>query len=179
MNKTLKQYDTALAECKDIFKKKLSDYGPSWRIFRVSSLADQIFIKANRIRTLEEVKESKVGEGIRGEWLGIVNYGIMALIQSELGFASSPDLSIQKAEEYYDKHAGEIRELMIKKNHDYGEAWRDMRVSSFTDLILVKLARIQQIEDNSGVTQVSEGVESNLHDIVNYALFALIKIDEK
>src|SRR5690606_12682971 len=179
MDKTLKQYDAAMAECKEIFLKKLSDYGPSWRIFRVISLADQIFIKANRIRTLEEGVESKVGEGIRGEWLGIVNYGIMALIQQELGFASSTDISNEKAEELYNKYANEIRSLMIKKNHDYGEAWRDMRISSFTDLILVKLARIQQIEDNKGVTQISEGIDSNIFDIVNYALFAIIKIDEK
>ncbi len=179
MERTFEQYDAALAECRNVFAKKLKDYGPSWRIFRLSSLADQLYIKANRIRTLQEVKESKVDEGTKGEWQGIVNYGIISLIQLELGYVSQPDISIEKALSLYDSYAAEIRALMAKKNHDYGEAWRDMRLASFTDLILVKLSRIQQINDNSGVTLISEGVDSNIFDMVNYALFALIKMEEE
>ena len=178
MEHTLQQYNKVLAECTSVFVKKMKDYGPSWRIFRVGSLADQIFIKANRIRTLQEVKESRVGEDTRGEWVGIVNYSIIALIQIELGYSAQPDISGETAAELYTKYAAEARDLMTRKNHDYGEAWRDMRIASFTDLILVKLARIRQIGDNDGQTIASEGIDANFYDIINYALFALIKLDE-
>lgn len=171
------QYDRAAAECRDIFIRKMRDYGPSWRILRPSSITDQLFIKATRIRSLEEKGESRVGEGIRPEYVGLVNYSIMGMIQMELGAANEPDLSTGQATELYEKHLLATKQLMERKNHDYGEAWRDMRLKSLTDLILVKIHRIRQIEDNEGHTEVSEGIEANLQDMVNYAMFALIKLE--
>lgn len=179
MPDTSAQYDEVINKCKDIFSKKMRDYGSSWRILRLSSLTDQIYIKANRIKTLEEKGESKVGEGISGEYLGIVNYCIMALIQLELGPAEEPKMNVEKAEELYSKYASNTKDLMMAKNHDYGEAWRDMRISSYTDLILTKLLRIKQIEDNDGDTEISEGVDANYQDIMNYSIFALIRLSEQ
>lgn len=175
---TTEQYDAVLAKCAALFKKKTSDYGTAWRILRTSSLTDQIFIKASRIRTLQEVAESKVDEGIVPEFVGIVNYCYMALIQCELSKDHPLEMPAEEANDRYRKAADETRELMLRKNHDYGEAWRDMRVSSLTDLILMKLLRVKQIEDNDGNTLVSEGVDANYMDIANYALFALILIEE-
>ena len=171
------QYAAMMDKCKGVFFQKMEDYGTAWRILRTSSLTDQIFIKANRIRTLQEIEKAQVNEGLEPEFIGIVNYSIMALIQLEL--LNSEELNLEKteAESLYDKYAEEARVLMTRKNHDYGEAWRDMRVSSLTDLILMKLLRIKQIEDNQGKTKVSEGIDANYYDIVNYAIFALIKLE--
>jgi len=177
--KTKSQYRAVLAECKDIFFKKMQDYGTAWRILRTSSLTDQIFIKANRIRTIQEVKQSMVDEGVKAEFIGVVNYCIMALIQLELMEDDELDLEYGKAESLYEKYSGEAFELMNKKNHDYGEAWRDMRISSLTDLILMKLLRVKQIEDNSGKTLISEGIDANYYDMINYAIFALILLSEQ
>ncbi|MEM7162376.1 MAG: DUF1599 domain-containing protein [Bacteroidota bacterium] len=179
MEKTLEQYDAALAKCEDLFMKKMKDYGSAWRILRTSSLTDQIFIKANRIRTIQQTGENKVGEDIPNEFVGIVNYAVMALIQLELVADEELELSTEEARKHYKKQAELSRDLMIRKNHDYGEAWRDMRVSSLTDLILMKILRVKQIEDNSGETIVSEGIDANYQDMMNYALFALIKIGEE
>ncbi len=173
---TSRQFRDIIARCKDIFFQKMRDYGSAWRILRTSSLTDQIFIKANRIRTLQELKQSKVDEGIEPEFIGIVNYCIMALIQLELDAKEGLQLEEDRARQLYDKYAEEAHDLMSNKNHDYGEAWRDMRVSSLTDLILMKLLRIKQIEDNLGKTLVSEGVDANYFDIINYAVFALIHL---
>ena len=178
MKKTVNQYNTIIERCKDIFIKKMKDYGASWRILRTTSLTDQIFIKANRIRTLETIGESKVGEGIEPEFLGIINYCLMALIQIDKGFANEPDLNHEQAEKLFLEKFEVAKNLMLAKNHDYGEAWRDMRVSSFTDLILVKLLRIKEIENNQGKTIVSEGIDANYLDIINYAVFALIQLEE-
>lgn len=178
MQKTVQQYDAAVKVCKDLFVKKLKDYGTAWRILRLPSLTDQIFIKAQRIRTLQQSGVKKVDEDERSEFIGIVNYGIMALIQLELGVVEQPDITPGQAAELYDKHIEETKTLMQAKNHDYGEAWRDMRISSLTDLILQKLLRVKQIEDNSGKTLVSEGLQANYQDMVNYALFALISMEE-
>lgn len=175
----MKAYDEALANCSNLFMKKAMDYGSSWRILRTSSLTDQLYIKASRIRSLEKKSERKIDEGIEPEYVGLVNYAIMALIQLELGPADKPDLEGEILSELYNKHANETKQLMIAKNHDYGEAWREMRLTSITDLILVKLLRIRQIEDNDGKTIVSEGLDANYHDIINYALFALIKLKEE
>lgn len=175
---TSQQFRKALGECKDIFFNKMRDYGTAWRILRTSSLTDQIYIKGNRIRTLQEMKKSLVNEGIRSEFIGIVNYCIMALIQLELIDHEEINLDYTYAEALYDKYADEAYELMQRKNHDYGEAWRDMRVSSLTDLILMKILRIKQIEDNDGKTLISEGIDANYYDMINYALFALIHLDE-
>ena len=174
MERTLQQYDAVITECVELFAKKAQDYGTAWRILRVSSLTDQVFIKAQRIRTLQEVGESKVGEGIRPELIGIVNYAGMALVQLRLGVVDAPDLSAEQAKESLLVELQGARELMRRKNHDYGEAWRSMRVSSLVDLILMKLLRIKSIEDNQGRTLVSEGIDANWADIVNYAVFALI-----
>ena len=152
----------------------MSDYGSAWRILRLPSLTDQIFIKAQRIRQLQENTVRKVDEGEKSEFIGIINYSIMALIQLELGFVETPDLSTEEATVLYDKHIGITKELMENKNHDYGEAWRDMRISSLTDLILQKLLRVKQIEDNKGKTLVSEGIDANYQDMINYAVFAMI-----
>ena len=179
MQNTIAQFDNALKMCRDLYVKKLQDYGAAWRIMRAQSITDQIFIKANRVRSLEVKKESKVGEGILPEFIGIVNYGIIGLIQLRLGYAESEDLSFDKAVEYYDQYVSETRDLMIAKNHDYDEAWRSMRVNSYTDLILMKIMRTKQIEDNNGVTQVSEGIDANYMDMINYSVFAIIKLTEE
>jgi hypothetical protein len=179
---TSEQYQRVVDQCKEVFSKKLGDYGTSWRALRPPSITDQIFIKAKRIRNLQANKERKVDEGVEPEFKAIVNYGIIALIQLSLGNKklnkNGTDLSTQKSEELYDKMAQETKSLMEAKNHDYGEAWRDMRVSSLVDLILMRIYRIKKIEENQGKTAVSEGVESNYYDIVNYAIFALIKLKE-
>ena len=168
-----------MAESRSIFAKKLHDYGASWRILRPESLTDQLFIKAKRIRSLEVKKESLVGEGIRPEFIGLINYGIIGLIQLEEGFSDSVDKTAEEALELYDKYANEALNLMIRKNHDYDEAWRGMRVSSYTDFILTKLNRIKEIEDLGGKTIVSEGIDSNYMDIINYSVFGAIKLKEE
>lgn len=178
MADTIAQFDLALSRCRDIFVKKLTDYGAAWRIMRPESVTDQIFIKATRIRSLETKKVSKVGEGILPEFIAIVNYGIIGLIQLELGFSDTEDINASRAIELYDKHIASTRELMIRKNHDYDEAWRGMRVHSYTDIILQKLMRTKQIEDNAGVTIVSEGIDANYQDMINYSVFAIIKLTE-
>lgn len=176
MADTKAEFEYVIGLCRDIFKKKMQDYGASWRLMRPKSLTDQIFIKARRIRTLEVKKESKVGEGIYPEFMGMANYGIMALIQLDLGYADKVDIDENKALELYDHYMELTTGLMFNKNSDYDEAWRYMRVSSYTDIILTKLERIKQIEDNNGETIVSEGIDSNFMDIVNYSLFGLIKL---
>lgn len=178
MDRTLRQYDAVIDECHDLFLKKAKDYGTAWRILRVPSLTDQILIKAQRIRTLQEVGESKVGEGIRPELIGIINYAAMALVQLEMGVVDAPDLDAEQAAARVLAEQRKARDLMTRKNHDYGEAWRSMRVSSLVDLILMKLLRIKSIEDNQGATLVSEGIDANFLDIVNYAVFAMIQLDE-
>ena len=175
---TIQQFDNALARCRDIFVKKLQDYGASWRILRPQSLTDQIYIKANRIRSLEIKKESLVGDGILPEFIAIVNYGIIGLIQLEKGFAETADMTAVQATELYDRLAAETRATMIAKNHDYDEAWRLMRVQSYTDIILQKIFRTKQIEDHHGLTLVSEGVDANYQDMINYSIFAIIKLTE-
>lgn len=176
MADTKAEFEYVISLCRDIFRKKMQDYGASWRLMRPQSLTDQIFIKARRIRTLEVKKESKVGEGIYPEFMGMANYGIMALIQLDLGYADKVDIDENKALELYDHYMELTTGLMFNKNSDYDEAWRYMRVSSYTDIILTKLERIKQIEDNNGETIVSEGIDSNFMDIVNYSLFGLIKL---
>lgn len=178
MQDTSKQYDAVVEECKSLFIKKMSDYGSAWRILRLPSLTDQIFIKAQRIRQLQENTERKVDEGEKSEFIGIINYSVMALIQIELGIIEQPDLTTEEATTLYDKHIKITKELMENKNHDYGEAWRDMRVSSLTDLILQKLLRVKQIENNQGKTLVSEGIDANYQDMINYAIFAMIHLSE-
>ena len=177
MEQTIREYDEASAKCKDIFIKKMKDYGCAWRILRLSSLTDQIFIKAQRIRSIEMKGSQKVGEDIRNEFIGIVNYSIIALIQLEKGIVEQPDMSNEEVQAFYKKYYKESKELMKSKNHDYGEAWRDMRVSSLTDLILQKLLRVKQIEDNQGKTLISEGIDANYFDMINYSIFALIKLN--
>lgn len=176
MNQTIEQYHAALEKCREVFQKKTQDYGTAWRILRTKSLTDQIFIKAQRIRTLEETGENLVGEGIEGEYIAIVNYCIMGLLQMELPPDAPVELELDYAMQLFNEKGKEARELMEKKNHDYGEAWRDMRISSLTDLILMKILRIRQIEDNKGKTIASEGIDANYLDMVNYALFALIRL---
>lgn len=178
MQDTSKQYDAVIEECRSLFIKKMSDYGSAWRILRLPSLTDQIFIKAQRIRQLQENSVRKVDEGEKSEFIGIINYSVMALIQLELGVVDNPDLSTEEATDLYDEHVKITKDLMENKNHDYGEAWRDMRVSSLTDLILQKLLRVKQIEDNQGKTLVSEGIDANYQDMINYAVFALILMNE-
>lgn len=175
-NNTASQFEEVIAHCRDIFEDKQKDYGTAWRILRLTSLTDQIYIKANRIRSIQVKDVRLVDEGMIPEFVGIVNYSVMALIQLELGVAESADLTAEKAIGLYSKKIDEARDLMLDKNHDYDEAWRNMRVSSFTDIILMKLLRIKSIEDNRGQTLVSEGLDANYHDIVNYSLFALIKL---
>ena len=177
MTDTNKDFETQIALCRDVYEKKARDYGTSWRILRLPSLTDQIFIKANRIRSIQESGENRVGDGTRPEFVAIVNYAVMALIQQELGPDGEMDLPIETALSLYDKHIHRATTLMLDKNHDYGEAWRTMRVSSMVDLILMKLFRIKQIEDNDGKTLVSEGVEGGYMDIINYSLFCLIRTD--
>jgi hypothetical protein len=174
MKNTSQEYDKVISVCQDLFKKKMTDYGSAWRILRLPSLTDQIFIKAQRIRSLQENEVRKVDEDETGEFIGIINYCIMALIQLELGVADQPDLRVAKAVELYEAKIALTKQLMEDKNHDYGEAWRDMRVSSLTDLILQKLLRVKQIEDNQGKTIVSEGIDANYQDMINYSVFALI-----
>ncbi|TCP28463.1 uncharacterized protein DUF1599 [Tenacibaculum skagerrakense] len=178
MQNTSEQYDAVVNECRSLFVKKMSDYGSAWRILRLPSLTDQIFIKAQRIRQLQENDVRKVDEGEKSEFIGIINYSIMALIQLELGFVEQPDLSTEEATVLYNKYVKITKDLMEKKNHDYGEAWRDMRVSSLTDLILQKLLRVKQIENNKGKTLVSEGIDANYQDMINYAIFAMIHLNE-
>lgn len=176
MADTNKQFDAIIEICRDMYVKKLKDYGASWRIMRPESITDQIFIKARRIRTIEEVGETKVNEGVFPEFIGIVNYGIIGLIQLELGNTTSEDISSEKAIELYDKYIAKTKELMCAKNHDYGEAWRLMRINSYTDLILTKILRTKEIENNKGKTLVSEGIDANYMDMINYAIFGLIKL---
>lgn len=175
-NITAKQFEEVITYCREIFEVKQKDYGTAWRILRLSSLTDQIYIKANRIRSLQVKDKHLVDEGIIPEFVGIVNYSVMALIQLEKGVAESADLSADESIDLYVRMITDSRDLMLNKNHDYDEAWRNMRVSSFTDIILMKLLRIKQIEDNEGQTIVSEGLDANYQDIINYSLFALIKL---
>ncbi|MBR2102450.1 MAG: DUF1599 domain-containing protein [Prevotella sp.] len=173
---TEQQFRNAMAECRELFVKKLHDYGASWRILRPSSLTDQLYIKAKRIRSLEIKREAMVDEGIRPEFMAIINYGIVGLIQIEKGFADEVDMTPEEAMTHYDRHAQEALALMLRKNHDYDEAWRSMRVSSYTDFILTKLQRVKEMEDLQGRTLVSEGIDSNYMDIINYAVFGVIKL---
>ncbi|TKB96298.1 DUF1599 domain-containing protein [Pedobacter cryophilus] len=175
-NNTSSEYDAIIQVCKSLFIKKTKDYGTAWRILRPSSITDQIFIKAQRIRTLEDKKVSKVGEDIIGEYIGIVNYCVIAMMQLELDENAPQELNADKVAESFDAKVLETKELMAAKNHDYGEVWRDMRVSSLTDLILMKILRVKQIEDNEGKTLASEGIKANYQDMLNYAVFALIKL---
>jgi hypothetical protein len=178
MQNTIKQYDYVINQCRELFSKKMKDYGSAWRILRISSLTDQIFIKAQRIRSIEDKGLQKVEEGVVPEFIGIVNYSIIGLIQLELGVAEqAEEIQYDQVMNLFDKYALEAKQLMLDKNHDYGEAWREMRVSSLTDLILQKLLRVKQIEENQGKTLVSEGIDANYHDMVNYAVFALIHLD--
>jgi len=179
MEKTSQQFDTVIAACQKLFENKMQDYGSAWRILRLPSLTDQIYIKANRIRTIQEKGEQKVQENVDGEFIGIVNYSLMALIQLSKGVAKQPDLDIKEAVELYQKEAEKAKNLMLNKNHDYGEVWRDLRISSMTDLILQKILRIKEIENKKGKLLVSEGLEANYYDIANYAVFALILLSEK
>lgn len=177
MSKTEQQFEYVISTCRSLFEKKLVDYGASWRILRPQSVTDQIFIKAKRIRSLEEKGESKIDEGISSELIAIVNYGIIGLIQLELKPTDIVDITTDEALTLYDKHISETVNLMFAKNHDYDEAWRSMRINSFTDLILMKLYRTKQIENNAGQTLVSEGIDANYMDMVNYSIFGLIKLE--
>lgn len=179
MHDTNLQFDQVIERCRTLFINKMKDYGPSWRILRPETLTDQIFIKAKRIRTLEINKRSLVGEDIWGEYVGIINYGIIGLIQLEMGFADKVDITREQALERYDHHVQATKALMMNKNTDYGEAWRDMRGTSYTDMILSKIERVKEIEDHNGSTLVSEGIGANYQDMINYAVFALIKHDEQ
>ncbi|SNR46661.1 protein of unknown function [Lutibacter agarilyticus] len=178
MQQTSKQYNAVIQKCRSLYINKLQDYGSAWRILRLPSLTDQIFIKAQRIRQLQQNDTRKVDEGEVSEFIGIINYAVMALIQLEKGVVEQPDIETEEAVALYDKHIAITKQLMEDKNHDYGEAWRDMRVSSLTDLILQKLLRVKQIEDNKGKTIVSEGIDANYQDMINYAVFALIHLNE-
>lgn len=175
---TEEQFREVMAECRELFANKLHDYGASWRILRVSSLTDQLFIKAKRIRSLEIKKEALIAEGIRPEFIALINYGIVGLIQLEAGFADEIDMDTEEALRQYDRQADQALQLMLKKNHDYDEAWRSMRTSSYTDFILTKIQRIKEIENLGGETLVSEGIDSNYMDIINYAVFGAIKTKE-
>lgn len=179
MQKTLQQYDDILAQCRELFAKKTRDYGTAWRILRPKSLTDQLYIKAKRIRSIEEKGEQKIAEGVDSEYIGLINYSIMANLQLNLSEDIPLELDVKEAVSMFDQEADKARTLMMAKNHDYGEVWREMRISSLTDLILMKLLRVKQIEDNQGKTLVSEGLEANYQDIINYAIFALIKIEEQ
>ncbi len=178
INQTINQYKQVVEECKQLFEKKSKDYGTAWRILRVPSITDQIYIKAQRIRSIQEKKAQKVAEGMRPEFIGIVNYCIMAIIQMSLDDDAPLDLPYQQLEPLYDETMGAVIELLENKNHDYDEAWREMRISSITDIILMKLLRVKQIEDNQGKTIVSEGIKANYQDIINYAVFCLIKLNQ-
>lgn len=176
---TEKQYHAVLAQCRKLYIDKMKDYGPAWRILRTPSITDQIFIKVKRIRTLQTVAEQMVDEGIEPEFIGIINYAAMGIIQLQLGVVDQPDLTSEKATALYDKVTNEAYELMTRKNHDYSEAWRDMRVSSITDLIMAKVLRTKSIEDHGGKTIASEGLDANYYDMINYAVFALILLSEQ
>lgn len=176
--KTEEQFKNVLAECRTLFENKLHDYSASWRILRPSSLTDQLFIKAKRIRSIEMKKKAMIEEGIRPEFMALINYGIIGLIQLEKGFVDEVDINSTKAMTLYDRHVQEVLELMLKKNHDYDEAWRMMRVSSYTDFILTKIQRMKELEDIHGQAIVSEGIDSNLMDIINYAVFGVIRLSE-
>nr|WP_319570749.1 DUF1599 domain-containing protein [uncultured Draconibacterium sp.] len=176
MDRTNQQYDQVISICRNIFSKKMTDYGTAWRILRPTSLTDQIYIKAQRIRSIEEKGVTKVGEGVKPEFIGIINYCIMGLIQLELG-TSDQEIPNETIQELYDTYFNEAKTLMMDKNHDYGEAWRNMRISSYTDLILMKIQRTKQIEDNQGKTLISEGIDANYMDMINYSVFAMIKIE--
>ncbi len=176
MEKTIEQYNEVVSICRNVFEKKMHDYGTAWRILRPESLTDQIYIKAQRIRSIEEKGVNKVGEGIKPEFIGIINYAITGLIQLELG-PSQEEMKANETMDFYNRYFEKARTLMEAKNHDYGEAWRNMRISSYTDLILMKLKRTKQIEDNKGKTLVSEGIDANYLDMINYAVFAMIKIE--
>ena len=178
MEKTAEQFEKVVIKCKDVFNKKMQDYGNSWRVLRTPSLTDQIYIKANRIRSIQEKGTRRVNEGIESEFVGIVNYSVIALIQLDLGVSDEVDLGWEESSRLYDKYIDNTRELLDKKNHDYDEAWRNMRIGSLTDIILMKLMRIKQIEDNEGKTTVSEGLDAGYYDIINYAIFALIMLNE-
>lgn len=178
MSQTQQQYQNAVQECRDIFLKKAKDYGTSWRVLRIISIADQIFIKAQRIRTIQQKGEQKVGDDVASEFKGIVNYGVIGLIQLDMRTESIEDLPLEMVSQWFDKKIHFAREVMMDKNHDYGEAWRDMSQESFVDLILMKLLRIRQIVSNDGKTLISEGIDANFVDIINYSLFALILIKE-
>ena len=179
MQKTSEQYDAVIKQCRDLFVNKMKDYGSAWRVLRLPSLTDQIFIKAQRIRQLQENETKKIEEDEIPEFIGIINYSLMALVQLEKGVVDEPDMDVEEAMKLYDKHIAITKSLMEDKNHDYGEAWREMRISSLTDLILQKLLRVKQIEDNLGKTLVSEGIDANYQDMINYAIFALILMSEK
>lgn len=177
--KTIEEFDRAIAMCRGLYEAKLNDYGAAWRLMRPTSLTDQILIKADRIRSLETKGNAMVNdEGILDGFIAIVNYGIMALIQLEKGYSSGKDISVSEALELYDRHMAATRQLMLRKNHDYDEAWRKMRVSSYTDLILMKIMRTKEIEDHNGSAQVSEGVDANYQDMINYAIFGIIKLTD-
>lgn len=176
---TRKQFDEVIRMCREVFTSKMKDYGTSWRILRIPSLTDQIFIKASRIRSIEEKGMQKINEGVRNEYIGMVNYSVISLIQMELSENENLSIGNEEAVKMYNHHIEAARDLMLDKNHDYGEAWREMRLSSLTDIIMMKLMRIKQIEDNQGKTFVSEGVESNYYDIINYSIFALIRLEIK
>ncbi len=178
MNKTSTQYDKVIVTCKELFIKKMKDYGTAWRVLRTSSVTDQLFIKAQRIRNIEDKGNQKINDDIRSEYIGIINYSVIGLIQLQLKEDSRMELPVNEVSSLYDSQLKDVKKLMENKNHDYGEAWRDMRVSSITDLILMKLLRIKQIEDNKGETLVSEGIDANFSDMINYAIFALIKLEE-
>lgn len=179
MKDTKTQFHAVVAQCRSLFIDKMKDYGPAWRILRTPSITDQVFIKANRIRTLQTTAEHLVDEGIEPEFIGIINYAAMGVIQLQLGVVDKPDLSSEEATQLYDKVLDEAYELMTRKNHDYDEAWRSMRVSSITDLILMKILRVKSIEDNNGKTIVSEGLDANYYDMINYAVFAMILLSEQ
>jgi len=178
MNKTSSQYDTAITSCKELFIKKMKDYGTAWRVLRTSSITDQIFIKAQRIRNIEDKGTQKINDDVRSEYVGIINYSIIGLIQLQLKNDTRMELPADEVGTLYDTYAAEAKSLMENKNHDYGEAWRDMRISSLTDMILMKILRIKQIEDNKGATIISEGIDANFHDMINYSVFALIRLNE-
>lgn len=178
MNNTITQYDSIIKNCKDIFTKKAKDYGTAWRVLRTSSITDQLFIKAQRIRTIEEKGIQKIDEGVRSEYIGIVNYSVIGLMQLLLGNDIRNEIPISEISTLFDECTNKAKGLMQDKNHDYGEAWRDMRLSSLTDLLLMKILRIKQIEDNKGKTIISEGIDANYLDMINYAIFALIRIEE-
>lgn len=178
MRDTSSQYDSIIKICSDIFEKKMKDYGAAWRVLRTSSLTDQLYIKTKRIRNIEEKGLSKVDEGVREEFIGIVNYSIMALVQLEEGLTENIDMPAEKAQHFYNKYVEKAKSLMMNKNHDYDEAWREMRISSLTDMIFQKILRIKKIENNKGQTLISEGIDANYLDMINYAVFALIRLEE-